>query len=258
MLSMFAKASSDEGQRFHTNTAYACLFLTPSRKMIARTRSSHIHKVSAHDNNACRWSCSTSCEAGVSQSAPLPKGNSRSEAATARAVRAGQERTPLEAPRLLNPPTNDRVSSEKRPPHFHCEHHQACAGGVCRPVQDMWPLCAFVLLSLWPHLPQRLGWHPSAAHTPKVVSTANWAPLKKRPSTTISSRLPSASAPTEPRSRSPQQHVGCHSTSTFAGRSVLQHSPEPTLASPEPPHARTLLGGGPKRREGGHTGKYAP
>ena len=149
-----------------------------------RTQGPVTSTMSVHDNNACRWSCSTSCEAGVSPSAPWAKGNSRSEAPTARACR------PREKPHLRRHACstrrrkmwfshlalalaswvkNDRVSSEKRPPTSTPSTTKRARARL-RPVQDMWPLCAFVLLSLWPHLPQRLGWwadHPSAAHTPK-------------------------------------------------------------------------------------------
>ena len=110
-------------------------------------------------------------------------------------------------------------------------------GRVCLPVQDMWPLCAFVLLSLWLHLPQRLGWwadHPSAAHTPRWCRQ----PIGHRcrggghpqQSQVVCRRFMNQQSPDRGPATTRWLSLDLH----LRGRSVLQHSPEPTLAFPEP------------------------
>ena len=100
---------------------------------------------------------------------------------------------------------NDRVSSEKRPPTSTPSTTKRARARLPTSSGYVASLRLRALVTLAPSsTAARVVGRPSlrSAHT-KVVSTANWAPLKiGRPSTTISSRLPSASEPTKPRSRS--------------------------------------------------------
>ena len=157
----------------------------------------------------------------MAPSAPWAKGNSKSEAATARAAVQAKREPHLRrhacstrrrkmwfshlALARASWVKNDRVSSEKRPPTSTpntTKRARARLPTNSRYVAS-WRLRALVTLAPSSTAARVVG-RPSlrSAHT-KVVSTANWAPLKiGRPSTTVSSRLPSASEPTKPRSRS--------------------------------------------------------
>ena len=149
------------------------------------------------------------------------------------------------------------VSPRKTATHFHSEHHQACAGASA----DQFRICGLFAPSCSCHSDPIF--HSGSGGGPTVPPqrthqggvNSQLGTVEDGEATTISSRLPSASAP-KPRSGSTRTRwlsLDLH----LRGRSVLQHSPEPTLTSPEHPHVRTLHGGGPKRREDGHTGRCA-
>ena len=144
----------------------------------------------------------------MSPSAPCAHGSSRSEAATRAAVQVRREHPPQTPPLLDSPAENvvltagfrsGQLSQEglclqgESSSHLDTQHHQPCTSVSA---DDFW-VRGFLASSGSRHSGSVLNccsWPSVLKAQTRVVSTTNWVPNKRRPSTITSSLLPSPAA----------------------------------------------------------------
>ena len=169
----------------------------------------------AHGRNPCPRSRSTSCDAGVSPSAPWAHGSSRSEATTAGGAR--QERAPPPENVVSGQLSQEGLCFQGTSSSHFTQHHQACPGVSA----DEFPATLLPCIS----------WFSSPWLRPQQLLERGWC---QRP---LGRRKHQVEVP----------HVGGHSTTPA---DATCHSPEPIPFSPELLRVRTLHGGGPKESSG--------